>query len=279
MADLSKAPVLHELLVRHRCEPATDLIVGAAMPCVTLYCDSNDEGTGVGCSRMGGVPDLPVGTDWPAFEGERAAFVMQLNLGELPSLPGSPLPAEGLLSFFIWDGEDGSGDVLYLPGAPAPFRTAESPSPEQYHFMAAEQFLDLQPHRVFGVVGLDLPAYGTPGYDAIGERVELADYDGLADEVRGGVTGDRCVGQLLGRPYGIDRHRGEDVCTAIAGYGNPRAEARAGSSEDWVQFWRIDSNYDVGFSVWDAGSIHLMIRSVDFANRDFGFVQPCIESA
>jgi uncharacterized protein YwqG len=71
----------------------------------------------LGGSRIGGLPDLPEGTQWPAypgppkpdaaweaFKGEPLAFLVQVNLAEVaPFDVGGQLPASGLLHFFYLD--------------------------------------------------------------------------------------------------------------------------------------------------------------------------------
>ncbi len=50
-------------------------------------------------SLLGGTPYLPVGTPWPAVDGEPAQFVCQVDFAEVPPLPG--FPAAGLLQWFV----------------------------------------------------------------------------------------------------------------------------------------------------------------------------------
>lgn len=55
----------------------------------------------LGASRLGGVPDLPSGLEWPTWQQAPMAFLAQLNLAELaPYDPAHLLPPEGMLSFF-----------------------------------------------------------------------------------------------------------------------------------------------------------------------------------
>jgi hypothetical protein len=95
----------------------------------------------VGMSRIGGLPDLPVGIEWPCWRDKSLAFLAQINLAELASFACCQvLPKTGLLYFFYdseqstWglDPQDrGSWRVLYahankahdphqnVPGLPA----------------------------------------------------------------------------------------------------------------------------------------------------------------
>jgi Domain of unknown function (DUF1963) len=63
----------------------------------------------MGASKVGGLPDLPAGVDWPAWH-EPMAFLGQFNLGEIaPHDSAGALPPHGLLSFF-WETD---GEPLY----------------------------------------------------------------------------------------------------------------------------------------------------------------------
>ncbi|HUS30378.1 MAG TPA: DUF1963 domain-containing protein [Kofleriaceae bacterium] len=61
-------------------------------------------------SRFGGAPDFHEGDDeWP----ETYTFVAQVNLGEIGYYVGAEhIPMNGLVSFFVVDGEDDDGDYL-----------------------------------------------------------------------------------------------------------------------------------------------------------------------
>ena len=56
----------------------------------------------LGASRLGGLPDLPPGTEWPVIEGIFLEFVGQISLEDLaPSHAEEILPSQGWLSFFF----------------------------------------------------------------------------------------------------------------------------------------------------------------------------------
>jgi uncharacterized protein YwqG len=69
----------------------------------------------IGATKIGGKPDLPTTTEWPAFtDGRPLAFLAQIDLSALAKLkaPLKGLPAIGLLSVFsVWGWmPEGSGD-------------------------------------------------------------------------------------------------------------------------------------------------------------------------
>lgn len=56
----------------------------------------------VGVSKFGGKPDLPIGTDWPTFDGQPMIFLAQINLAEIKNLDiENELPDNGIIYFFI----------------------------------------------------------------------------------------------------------------------------------------------------------------------------------
>lgn len=64
-----------------------------------------EESLVAGSSKIGGSPDLPLGTSWPfASDKKPMTFVAQINLGEVSaSCSSEMLPNKGLLSFFYYE--------------------------------------------------------------------------------------------------------------------------------------------------------------------------------
>ncbi|MGV9267844.1 DUF1963 domain-containing protein [Kitasatospora sp. NPDC003701] len=88
------------------------------------------EGGGPPAGRLGGLPDLPAGTDWPEFAGRPMQLLAQLDCAGLAEAfrtsghgGARPLPAAGLLLFFhdewVSDFSGRGCRVLHVPaGAP-----------------------------------------------------------------------------------------------------------------------------------------------------------------
>ena len=83
----------------------------------------------LGASRLGGLPDLPPGFQWPRVKpsrtkkgkplsGKRVPFVAQLNLATLPHWKGCPLPETGWLYVFVFQSNDAKNQchVIYHDG-------------------------------------------------------------------------------------------------------------------------------------------------------------------
>ena len=74
---------------------------GQFRPSVRLFTTRIEGDVPVGTCRMGGAPDLPVGASWPRHGESDLDFLVQLDLAEVAAVtPDTPLPREGLLSFF-----------------------------------------------------------------------------------------------------------------------------------------------------------------------------------
>jgi len=71
----------------------------------------------LGCSRFGGKPDLPVGSQWPMRKSVPYRFIGQINFAEIPP-SDIGIPSAGLLSLFVLDNCDddpfwGDDDYVY----------------------------------------------------------------------------------------------------------------------------------------------------------------------
>lgn len=80
---------------------------------------SNEPGR-KGESRLGGVPDLGHGADWPRFKGTPMVFLAQFNLADIhAAAPGNRLPKSGVLSFFRAVDDEYGGPRWYDPESEA----------------------------------------------------------------------------------------------------------------------------------------------------------------
>jgi len=62
---------------------------------------TNESDLSLGCSKAGGLPDLPPGCSWPHYRGKPLSFVLQINLEDTSRFHHcEDLPNKGLLSFF-----------------------------------------------------------------------------------------------------------------------------------------------------------------------------------
>src|SRR5262245_38857058 len=67
-----------------------------------------------GASKLGGLPDLPVGWQWPEWKGLPQSFIAQIRLAEVQRFRqegiGEGLPITGLLWFFYDAQQETYGD-------------------------------------------------------------------------------------------------------------------------------------------------------------------------
>ncbi|NIP57761.1 MAG: DUF1963 domain-containing protein, partial [Gemmatimonadetes bacterium] len=119
--------------------PRTEEIAALARPCVHLLTDPvTVSALSPATSRIGGVPDLPPGVEWPRWKGEPQSFIAQLDLADVAGLPGTRLlPGAGSLVFFYTARQDtwgfdpsdrGSWSVIHAPPGADLTRT-EPPGP------------------------------------------------------------------------------------------------------------------------------------------------------
>jgi len=92
-----------------------EAILDRLLPSIRLLPQHPEEADAarVGCSRIGGLPDLPSGVHWPCasaqpstgrthLAGQPLSFLMQLNLAEVSTLDKKQmLPPRGILYFFF----------------------------------------------------------------------------------------------------------------------------------------------------------------------------------
>src|SRR5262249_22081861 len=97
-----------------------------------------------GASKLGGLPDLPAGTAWPAWNGTPLGLVAQIQLAEAHAFPAAhALPDAGWLYFFYdgrqqafddQPGDRGAWQVLYAPAGPLARQAAPATLPGESRF-------------------------------------------------------------------------------------------------------------------------------------------------
>lgn len=149
----------------------------------------------VGASKLGGLPDLPVGMVWPCHDEEPLSFLGQFNFAELSqSVVCRELPAAGWLSVFCrydGDGDDdfpkGTWQVLYFPEGTKLVRARSGPE------------MTFRSGRLTFTETLTLPEEDSPFRKEIGLRSDAAAWS----KYQTNVAGYRGGHQILGYPCGI----------------------------------------------------------------------------
>ncbi|WP_017814539.1 YwqG family protein [Paenibacillus shenyangensis] len=251
-----------------------------------------------GCSRFGGSPDLPVGMEWPRSQGgEWMTLVAQLNLSQITAeikdsahgaIPGSLLPAQGMLYFFVGQDEPAYNiehRVLYWSGMDTSLLTCYEP--DGLTILEEEAEEPFLPYQVHAQARVEFPNYGySEVYNLDDEEIteETAEnYLLLTEEM--GWEPEHVIGKMLG--YGDGQHGDHEFVAAsylhtgkhtynqekdkkrmIQHFGGDEQKVDQ-EIDEMLMLLEVDSDRDIGFLWWDAGCIHFFIRKEDLLAGNF----------
>jgi uncharacterized protein YwqG len=295
--------LLRRLIAKHALTPVEDAIVEEAAECSLLVRGSREDYAAVGNSRYGGVPDLPPSIPWPRNCESYLNFLMQVNLRDVPTITGSPLPKSGMLYFFLDCDEDGSdvaAQVRFFKGSQTSLRKATAPPNEM---LCEPYYRNLMPHKIKNDCRIDVPNVGSHLFNQVRQSAEM-NVTGdagdrlfqLSNEARRktsaleNIRNSRDVGQLLGcvpwsdegadlREYAVLKSIGKSAYISDSTYMKRDQKKLRAGAVDWRLLWRIRSNLRVGISIHDAGEFNILITIADLKNRDFSKVYVEVESA
>jgi len=285
---------LGQLLKARGLNRVADAILLYAKDSIHFAAREIDEASlGLGMSKLGSLPDLVVGAEWPEVENGPLPFVAQFGLTDVARFDEQHiLPSSGLLSFFYgnyWDEARNTVQmnwkVVYADNDPLQLTRRERP-----------QLL------------FDSPIYNPCIVDFTGEQT-LPDVRStmmrslrLTEEERAayvtlyvGLEGPTCEinerpnHRLLGYPFDL---KGDVLIQSyLASVGRDESdltqanrEASRGSlsrlnqlehaAADWRLLLQVDSNDEAGMD-WEAGSglIYYCITQKDLRNKNFNNVQ------
>lgn len=238
------------------------------------------KGSPPGRSKLGGLPHLPEGVDWPRRGQKPLIFIAQLDLEEVRAHLRDPaLPPTGLLSFFYeadkWTSGDSPTDrgawrVLLLdePFSPRPPPALSPPAvPNDYD----PSTWGFEEAGITFVPRISLPEAEHLTVERM--RVGGADdeaYGALMDELRQahGLDG---LTQLLGYPAEI-QHDPFITCQLAANgvdtltIDDWRADVivrRLEARESWRLLLQVDSISEIGMEWADSGVLYYSIRDAD----------------
>jgi uncharacterized protein YwqG len=113
VSEEPEARIIEQLILHHDLAAHREEIRSLMRPALLLLTQATAQNEiPIGSTRIGGLPDLPSGVDWPTYhDGRSLAFLAQLNLAELSEVGTvlAGLPTTGLLSIFSvfgWVDED-----------------------------------------------------------------------------------------------------------------------------------------------------------------------------
>ncbi|MGK4579945.1 YwqG family protein [Kitasatospora sp. HPMI-4] len=225
--------------------------------------------------RLGGEPELPPGAEWPLWEGNGPlSFVASIDCAALPTgRLDIPMPSDGTLLFFYFDGQLDDGDALVLAGdrdswagarvvyVPAGVETVTRPTPEG---------LDPYPEvrLTARLTGSEPGPWHPTVASAFGPDVEDDLRDNFTDAV--GLTWDGPEHRIGGHPMSVQNPVEYEVAHAVldgqAGWDTPELQAEA---ERWVLLAQIDSDSTAEMMWGDMGALYWLIRPADLAAKRF----------
>ncbi|MGI9203783.1 MAG: YwqG family protein [Woeseiaceae bacterium] len=228
-------------------------------------------------SRIGGVPDLPDGFEWPEWQNVPLAFLAQIDLAEIDEQSVLPdLPKHGLLSFFYdqeqstWGfrpGDRGSWRVIYsteeqqLRRTGPPAGVAEN---GQYDEKKIE-FLEVTTYPSLDRVTDQPIETSDETWDEV-DALQARDFADLPRHQLGGlpspVQGDDMELECQLASNGVDVGNS-------TGYASPEAAALKQGAADWVLLLQLDSDDETNMMWGDLGMLYFWIRKDDLKARKF----------
>ena len=264
-----------------RLAPALQSLAAPSLRLKTRAAD--DQQLGLGVTKLGGLPDLPAGAAWPAWNGMPLGFVAQIHIDEVRAYPvAQSLPVDGWLTFFYdgrqqafgdKPGDRGAWQVRYAPaGALALARLAAPPGlPGESRFKpcaveyAADVTLPQRPlvfapqlgwtpdeqHHYEDFLDQRVTDRGTPRHRLLGHADEIQDDMHL-----------QC--QLLSH--------------GLADEQDPRAAALAAEALNWQLLLQVDSDDAAGMQWGSAGRLYFYIEQAALQARRFDNVWMVMQS-
>jgi uncharacterized protein YwqG len=264
----------HDWLLASELAEAAPTIESLLRESLRLKCRPADESQiAPGNSKLGGQPDLPPETPWPAWQGAAMSFVAQVRLADLASYPAAAsLPPTGWLSFFYDARQEtfgadpadrGGWRVFYFAAATRLERRAAPPAlPNASRFKTSA--VEFAPELT---LPSDLKLY------APGRRLTSREQDVYGDFLFQHMT-DRSTPQhrLLGHADAIQDDMRLGCQLASHGVGNlrdPRAAALVPGADAWQLLFQADSDDKIGFRWGTSGMIYYWMPVSALAAKDF----------
>lgn len=242
----------------------------------------------LGASRLGGEPDLPSRFPWPRWKGRSQPFVAQIDLAELPQVPGRELlPPRGHLYFFYaldcdpenslpqgYDREErGAFPVFFrqAPSAKISRRAFPRDLPDRCEWpplslrFSVEDTVPCVGHFALERLGINTPPLRGRYMDLLGKAV---------------WPSRRMHNQILGHASPIQNLVEEDAEGVFSGYcPDPKNQSKAQDALrkkvqegtlQWELLLQVDSHMELNGMCWgDLGRLYWVMRRRDLLARRF----------
>jgi uncharacterized protein YwqG len=259
-----------------------DATEALAQRCLRFNAIPCDEGAlPIGCSKLGGFPDLPVGIPWPLHGGRSLTHVAQIDHSDTnPYSFCRDLPAEGHSSFFLDLGEQPEG---YDPGDRGNWRVIYHPGPREELERRVRPESGVIPVH-FNPCRIVFHEALSPGWDKIPflalllGPVRQDEYQNFIDSLP-----DEEHHQILGRPGRIEdlqypmrlecQYISQGLQMSEPGKPVDEAKARevAPGAQDWKLLLQLDSDEGAGMD-WGDSMVSFWIKEKDLRERNFSEV-------
>ncbi|WP_026923580.1 YwqG family protein [Glycomyces arizonensis] len=227
-------------------------------------------------AQLGGDPELPVGHAWPEWDGHGPlTFIAAFECAGL-RVPGLPLPEDGRLLFFYFDGQvegaavgalspgtQGGARVLYLPpGSPVEARQAPAPIKPYPRQMLRAGAVTTAPEpdsaRIAAAFG-DRAARGT-GHPLDADAFTEAVYEELSVSV---------CHQVGGFPLSVQWPVEYEAAAAAGELPGAAERPEYAEADRWLLLAQIDSD-DASSMMWgESGTLYWLVQEPDLAARRF----------
>jgi uncharacterized protein YwqG len=250
-------------------------------PSIAFSLGDAPEGTTTHRSKLGGLPLLPSGFEWPHSHARPLDFLLQIDCVEVAAIdPYRVLPTSGLLTFFYdlenqpWGYDPKQLDgyrVVLIDGNG--FVSTPLPSPE-YH---------LRPRALHFGAGRTLPHFGSRDYDRLAAETRLLDeewdryFDFIVTYELKFYPPESGRHRMLGHSANVQGDMQLEAqlvtnglyCGDETGYNDPRAKLLERKAGDWLLLLQLDSD-DRSDLMWgDMGMLYFWIRQQDLKAHRF----------
>jgi uncharacterized protein YwqG len=269
---------LSDLIISMGLGARRSAIIGALKQSMRLRTRASEDALIMaGESKLGGLPDLPKGMDWPRrASGVPLGFVGQMNFTEVPDFAGTGLlPKRGIAFFFYdptdlgWGSSPAEADrwrVILIDDRQADHHRTQPPDD-------LPEGSCLAPCKLVFSKELTLPPIDSPEFDALKVPHEMQEHyfdllSALAT-LQGG-TDEEPLHRMLGFPdqirtnVALDCEMGRRDLLGEGSWLDDREALRVErEARRWLTLLQVDSDPALGISWGNAGRIWYLIRGED----------------